>query len=61
MMQFTGEKGGEVSGVFANGEAWSVKFDANGKASVKDPQIEAALLAASEHPDSGLKASKAKG
>jgi hypothetical protein len=54
-MNFTGEKNGEASGVFANGETWHVKFDANGKASVKDAQIEAALLVAAEHPDSPIK------
>jgi hypothetical protein len=57
-MKFTGEKNGEASGVFANGEAWHVKFDANGSLSTKDPQIDAALLAASEHPDSPIKAGK---
>jgi hypothetical protein len=55
---FNGEKNGEASGVFASGETWHVKFDANGKASVKDDEIAAALTAASEHPDSVVKAGK---
>ncbi len=59
-MNFTGEKNGEASGVFANGETWHVKFDANGKASVKDEQIERALQAAAEHPDSTIKVEKEK-
>jgi hypothetical protein len=54
--KFTGEKNGEASGVFADGSPWHIKFDANGAVDVKDDQIAAALLAASEHPDSPVKA-----
>jgi hypothetical protein len=60
MMKFTGEKGMEISGTFANGETWTVKSDANGAISTKDEQIEAALLAAASHPDSGIKVAKGK-
>ena len=55
MGKFTGEKNGEASGVYANGETWHVKFDANGSLSAKDEQIAAALSAAALHPDSAIK------
>ena len=58
-MRFTSEKNGEASGVFANGETWHVKFDANGSLSTKDPQIDAALTLAAAHPDSPIKAKDA--
>lgn len=58
MAKFRLEPGGEVSGVFPNGEAWRVTFDSNGAVSVKDADISATLAALAALPDHPIKAVK---
>jgi hypothetical protein len=57
--KFKHEPNGEVSGVYANGETWHVRFNANGVADVKDAEIAATLQGLADLPDHPITAVKA--
>ena len=58
MTKFHGEPNGEASGAYPDGEAWSVSFDKDGNLDATDEFIAAALMVATEHPDSPVKVVK---
>ena len=58
-MRFNAEAGTEVSGVFPNGEVWTVKFSTTA-VTPKDEHIAEALQRLADDPDSPISVSKGK-